>query len=147
MFFVHIILPLILGKLLGSYWFLIAGSLIVDIDHLVLLIKNRHYNLRECIDVLKHEEKYGERLRSPYLHSFLGMIATSLAVGLLFSLTGAIYYAIGYLAHLIIDLFDKDVMYILFPSKIKFNGTLPVPSHVEFALTVFFTAFMVILFF
>ncbi|HLC64711.1 MAG TPA: metal-dependent hydrolase [Candidatus Nanoarchaeia archaeon] len=146
MFFVHIILPLILGKVLGNYWYLLAGSLIVDIDHLVLLIKNKHYNLRECIDVLKHEEKYGEHLRSPYMHSFFGLIATSFIVGLFFSLTGAVYYAIGYLIHLMIDLFDKDVMHLLFPAKIRFNGVLPVPSHVEFALTLFFLAFMVVLF-
>ncbi len=146
MFFIHLIIPLILGKLLGNYWYLLVGSLIVDIDHVIILIKNKHYNLRECIDILKHEERYGERLRSPYLHSFLGLVSTSLLVWLLFNANGAVYYAIGYLIHLMIDLFDKDVMFLFYPAKIKFNGTLPIASHVELALTAFFLVLLVVLF-
>ncbi|MFC1769086.1 metal-dependent hydrolase [Nanoarchaeota archaeon] len=145
MFFTHIILPLILWKLFGNFWFLMVGSMIVDIDHLFLLIKNKHFNLREAVDVLKNEEKYGEHYRSPYLHSFFGLIVTSLLVWLFFSPTGAVYWAIGYLTHLIIDLFDKDVQYLLFPLKIEFKGTLPIPSYVEFTIAGFFLTILIII--
>jgi len=41
MIFIHLLIGMILGKIFGNYLFFILGSVIPDIDHIYIIIKNR----------------------------------------------------------------------------------------------------------
>jgi hypothetical protein len=135
MIFVHLLLGIILGKLFGSYFFFILGSIFPDIDHIHIIIKYKLFGLKKIINSIKFEKKYNIRYKTAFVHSLLGLIIFSLIVAL-FNKQGAILFAIAYLLHLLIDWIDIDEKYYLYPLKIKFKGFLPIWSNIEKIITI-----------
>ncbi len=135
MIFVHFLLGIILGKIFGSYLFFILGSILPDLDHIYIIIKNKLWSLEKIIRTIKYEKKFGIRYKTPLFHSVLGLIVFSLIV-CLFSISGAIYFGAAYFLHLLIDWLDVDEKYFLYPLKIKFKGFLPIWSKLEKVLVI-----------
>jgi len=146
MIFLHLILGVILGKIYGSYFFFIAGSLFADIDHIyIYFIKGKFYTWKKFINALKYEDKHGIKSKTPLFHSILGMVIFT-GVIYLFNQQGALYFGIAYLSHLLMDWVDKDEKIFLWPLKIEFRGFLPVWSTSEKIVTIIVTIFMLSLF-
>ena len=135
MIFIHLLLGIILGKIFGSYLFFILGSLVPDLDHIYIIMKNKLWSLKKIKETIKDEEKFGIRYKTPLLHSLLGLLIFT-AIVYLFSHTGALYFGSAYFLHLLIDWIDVDEKYFLFPLKIKFKGVLPIWSKFEKILTI-----------
>jgi len=145
MIFIHLLIGILLGKIYGNYLFFIFGSITPDIDHLYIIFKNRLYNLKKLANSIKYEKKYSLRYKTPLVHSILGLIIFSSTV-FLFNKTGAIYFAIAYSIHLLIDWVDIDEKYYLYPIKIKFRGFLPIWSKFEQILTIILILTIIILY-
>jgi len=144
MIFIHLILGIIFGTLYGYLPFILIGSIFPDIDHLYIIIKNKVYTPKKLIDSIKHEAKYRLRYKTQLVHSLLGLIIFS-AIVLAFSKTGAMFFAIAYLSHLMIDWMDIDEKYYLYPFKVKFKGFLPIWSKFEQVVTIVALTAMIII--
>jgi len=144
MMFFHLLTGIILGQIYGHYFFFILGSILPDIDHLYIIIKNKIYNPKKLIETIKYEEKFNLRYKTPLFHSILGLILFSLIIYFL-DRNGAIYFALAYLIHLLIDWIDIDEKYFLYPTKIKFKGFLPIWSKFEKRVTIILIIVIIIL--
>ncbi|GBE19417.1 MAG TPA: metal-dependent hydrolase [Candidatus Pacearchaeota archaeon] len=145
MILIHLLIGIIFGKIFGNYLSFILGSILPDIDHIYIIIKHKLYNLKKIINSIKYEKKFDIRYKTPLFHSILGLIIFSLIVSF-FSRTGAIYFAIAYFIHLLIDLADIDEKNYLYPLKVKFKGFLPIWSKFEKILTIILILILLILY-
>ena len=132
MIFLHLILGLILGKLYNHTLLFVVASMLPDIDHLYVIIKNKLYNKKKLFDALKHEERYNLRFKTPLMHSVLGLIiCTSLFYLFSYNLTLSVYFSLAYFSHLLLDWPDIDKKQYLYPFKKEFKGFLPIWSRAE----------------
>lgn len=145
MIFIHLILGIILGKLSGNYVFFILGSVFPDFDHIYIIFKNKFFDIKQIKDSIKFEKKFGVKYKTPLFHSILGLILFSIII-YFFSKIGALYFAVAYFIHLIIDWIDIDKKYYLYPLKIKFKGVLPIWSKSEKILTIILLIFTLLLY-
>jgi hypothetical protein len=145
MIFIHLLLGIILGKLYGHYALFILGSLFPDLDHLYIIIKNRLFTIKKIAQTIKYESEYELKYKTPLFHSLLGLILFS-AIICIFYGAGALYFAIAYLIHLLIDWIDIDEKYYLYPLNIKFRGFLPIWSRTEKIITIILLMVAIILF-
>jgi hypothetical protein len=120
-------------KHFSLFWFL--GSVLPDMDHLFIMVKNKIFTWRKIIDSIANEEKYKIKYKTKYLHSILGGVVISLPVSLI-SFSGGIYFLLGYLIHLALDFPDKDEKEYFYPLKTKIKGWLPIFSKVEISFTI-----------
>jgi hypothetical protein len=125
-------------------WFWLAGSIIPDIDHLFVLLKNKIYFPRKIVDSIRFEEKYNLKFKTKYIHSIFGAILLSLPV-LFINFKGGLYFFIAYLIHLFLDYFDSDEKQYFYPLKLKVRGWLPVFSKLEIIFTIGITLVYLIL--
>ncbi len=135
MIFIHLILGIILGKLFGGYLFFVLGSILPDFDHLYIILKNKFFSIKKIINSIRFEKKFGVKYKTPLLHSISGLILFSIII-YFFSKIGALYFAIAYFLHLLVDWMDIDEKYYLYPAKVKFKGFLPIWSKTEQILTI-----------
>jgi len=134
MIFVHLLIGIILGQLFGNTTFFIAGSIFPDIDHIYIIIKNKLWTKKKIIESIKFEKKFGIKYKTPLIHSILGLIVFS---SVLYLITPkAMYFAIGYLLHLLLDWPDIDEKQFLYPLKTRSKGFLPIWSKTEQILTI-----------
>ncbi len=144
MIFVHLLLGIILGITFKSYFFFILGSMFVDFDHILVILKNKLWNLNRIIESIKFEEKFGIRYKTPFFHSLFGLLLFSLII-FMFNQKGGMQFGAAYLTHLIIDWIDIDEKYFLYPLKIKFKGVLPIWSRFEQIITIALSIMVIIL--
>ena len=145
MILVHLLIGIVLGELYGNYFLFILGSILPDIDHIFIIIKNKIYTLEKIIDSIKYEEKYNLNYKTALFHSLLGLIIFSSVIYIIVG-DKAIYFSAAYLLHLLIDWPDIDVKYFLYPLKTKFKGFLPIWSKPELILTIILIITIAILF-
>ncbi len=134
MIFAHPLIGLILGKQFGYTTYFVVGSVLPDIDHLFVLIKNKHFKPREIFDAMKNEKKYGERYKTPYTHSLLAWVVISTFIILINKMAG-LAFSIGYLIHLILDAIDTDEKQLFYPFKKRLKGFLPVFGSFEIIIS------------
>ncbi len=136
MIFLHAILALILGSLIGSGELIMLGLVIPDLDHLyVYFFKHKMFSWKKLKDSFLHEEKYKIRSKTPLVHSFFGMFLFTF-IFMMFMGLGALFFGLGYFLHLVLDYPDTDVKQYLYPSKKEFKGFLPIWSKQEQILTI-----------
>ena len=145
MIFVHFILGILLGKIFGGYFFFILGSIFPDFDHLYIILKNKFFNINKIINSIKFEKKFGVKYKTPLFHSIFGLILFSIII-YFFNSIGALYFAVAYFSHLLIDWLDIDEKYFFYPLKIKFKGVLPIWSKSEQILTIILLLLLLILY-
>lgn len=134
MILAHPIIGVALGNYFGYFWYWVAGSIVPDADHLYVMAKNKIFTPGKILDSIRFEEKYNLRYKTRFVHSLLGALIVSFPVFLL-DHTGGLYFLSGYVIHLILDWFDIDEKYYLFPLNIKFSGFLPIFSVPEIIFT------------
>ncbi len=134
MIFAHLIVGAMPVDEAQFSWFWFVGSIIPDIDHVLVLAHRRIFAWDKIVDSLRHEEQYGIRFKTKYFHSLFGALIVS-ALVTFFNLTGGIYFFLAYLFHLLLDWPDRDVKQYLYPFKKEFRGFLPIFSKTEQALT------------
>lgn len=134
MIFAHLLVGIILGITFKSYFFFILGSVFADLDHIGVIAKNKLWGLKNIIESVRFEKKFGIRYKTPFFHSLFGLVLFSLIISL-FNQKGGIQFGAAYLTHLIIDGIDIDEKYFLYPLKIKFRGFLPIWSKSEQVVT------------
>jgi len=147
MILVHLIIGIILGKLTGNYFPFILGSILPDLDHLYIIIKNKLFTINKIINTIKYEERYNIKYKTPFFHSIFGLIIFSLIFYFIsnnYILT--IYFASAYLLHLAIDWLDIDKKYFLYPLKMEFKGFLPIWSKTEKIITLILIIILTLLF-
>ena len=144
MMLIHLLIGVILGKVFGSYFFFILGSLFPDIDHVYIAIKNKLWKSKRFWDSIIYEKKYHIRYKTPLFHSLLGL-AVFTSIMFIFSMRGALFFSVAYFLHLLMDWADIDIKYYLYPSKIKFKGFLPIWSNFEKISTIIIAIIMILL--
>jgi membrane-bound metal-dependent hydrolase YbcI (DUF457 family) len=132
LFITHLITGVILGAISGNYLWVILGSMLVDIDHVYVFLRHRIYNPLHMVrlgcdsrDVIK-----GQRTVA---HSLLGWAIVSGAI-YLFDATVGFYFGVGYLAHLLLDAFDKAELQLFYPLSWHIRGPINYNSRSEHVL-------------
>lgn len=144
MIFIHLLLGIILGKLFGNYFAFILGSILPDIDHIYIIIKNKLWSIKKIVSSIKYEKKYNLEYKTPFMHSIFGLIIF-IAFAFLFNF-GVLEFGIAYLLHLLVDWLDTDVKYFLYPFRIRFKGFLPIWSKTEKIATIMLVLICILLF-
>lgn len=135
MIFAHVVVGLLPVHNNHISWFWLVGSQIADLDHLAVLFYHRIFSWNKAVGYMRHEDKYNLRFKTKYAHSLFGAFVASGTVAL-FSPTGALYFGLAYLLHLLLDWPDQDEKQYLFPLPIKLRGFLPIFSLPEKIFTV-----------
>ena len=149
MIFLHLLLGLLLGKFFGHTSLFIFASIIPDIDHVWVILKNRLFTKKKLFDALAHEERYHIRFKTPLMHSLLGLVLCS-AFFFLFVKDASLLliFLLMYLSHLLLDWPDIDKKQYLYPcSKKEFSGFLPIWSSIEKRITLIASLLLLFLYF
>jgi len=141
MILAHAIVGVTAGNYFGFFWYIVAGSIIPDIDHAYILLKNKFYTWHKIVDSIKFEERYKINYKTKYIHSVFGALIIALPLAF-FDMKGSVYFFLAYIFHLAIDWLDCDEKQFLFPLKIKFRGFLPIFSKTEIMATLLLSIFM-----
>lgn len=114
----HIAGGLIIGSLTGEWTAALTGTLIIDADHLIPLIRTGTiFRPTELIaNACKQENAYGHADQRGALHSLFSWAALSVIV-MAISFPFGIAFACAYLLHLILDAIDGADFFPLFPYK------------------------------
>jgi|SRR3989344_1276787 len=142
----HILGGLIVGKLTGNYTAAMAGSLVIDLDHVVSYYKHGLLSHpRQILHASKNETDPWGNQRN-FLHSIFSWLIVS---GLLFATSApwGLAFSLAYLVHLIFDALDGADFWPLFPIKsVVTRGPIKYNSRQEIILDVCLLAIFVALF-
>lgn len=134
---VHFAAGLLVGKLTGSYPAALAGSLLMDLDHLIPYYKYKLLlNLKKfwlASTVLNIKILYSRN----YLHSVFSLMLFSSIFYLIDSALG-LAFGLGYAVHLLLDALDNAKYYPFYPSHWQFKGFIPYYSIYEWLVAAFF---------
>ena len=141
----HLASGMILGKVSGSYLPAIIGSVIIDVDHLRTLIKNKvRLSPKKLWQIiLDPNDPYGNQRN--ILHTLFGWAIVS-AIILLLNFEIGIIFSIGYLIHLILDGIDNSDFHAFYPfSNVNLKGPIKYLSKYEliFSLILMTLFFMI----
>lgn len=134
MILAHSIIGVTLGNYFGHLWYFLIGSIFPDIDHLFILGSQKFFSFKRIIDSIRFEKKYSLNYKTKYVHSLLGSLVFSIPVAI-YDIKGGVAFFVGYIIHLLLDWFDIDNKYYLYPLKKKFSGFLPIFSKTEIIVT------------
>jgi len=138
----HILAGLIIGKVTNNYPLAMAGSLLIDVDHLFPYIKHKLiFNPKKLWETVTREsDDYGNQRN--YLHSlFTWAIVSAISFLIDFNVGGVI--SLAYLSHLFLDLIDGADFFPFYPLKYKFIGPIKYFSKAE----IIFTLILAVVFF
>ncbi|MCX6823773.1 MAG: metal-dependent hydrolase [candidate division SR1 bacterium] len=135
----HLAAGLIIGHLTGDYVTAIACSVLIDIDHLVPVIKDgflfhpkKLWNVMVNPKVIRNPKTGKKEDERNYLHSIFTFIVLS-AIVLLINVPVGIVFAIAYAVHLTFDMLDKSDYYPFYPIKsVNIQGYIRYCSKGEF---------------
>jgi hypothetical protein len=132
----HFAAGLLVGKLTGSYPAALAGSLLIDIDHLIPYYKYKLLtNLKKfwaASTVLNKKIMYTRN----YLHSVYSFVLFS-TLFYIFDPALGLAFGMGYAGHLILDALDNAKYYPFYPSHWQFKGLIPYYSFYEWIIAAF----------
>ncbi len=119
----HIMAWLLIWHLTWDYVTAVACSFLVDVDHLLPIVKNwllfRPKKIRDAMinpEVMKNHITWKKEDERNYLHSVFSFFILS-ALVVLISVPVGIVFTIAYGVHLIFDMLDKSDYYPFYPLK------------------------------
>jgi len=132
----HLALGLIIGKATGDYPVALAGSLLIDVDHLWPAFRDGElFNLKKFLKRTT-SSKDSSRCFFHNIFSWIGLSVLACLIGFHF----AWVFSLAYLGHLILDAIDSSPFFPLFPIKrINITGFINYCSKKEivFSLLLF----------
>lgn len=131
LFITHLLAGILLANLLGHWPWIILGSTIIDLDHLLVLFRKKVYNPIEMIRHVCDEEKYGSHRTK--LHSFFGLVVIFFIITF-FNVEIAKYFSIGLFFHLVLDALDGGSIRLFYPLPKTVKGPLWGMTRKEAAL-------------
>ncbi|MEN9647221.1 MAG: LexA-binding, inner rane-associated putative hydrolase [Candidatus Parcubacteria bacterium] len=131
----HLLAGLIIGKITGQYTAAIAGSLVIDIDHLVSYFKNGIlFKPRALLKAMKNEHDPWDDQRN-FLHSVFAWAIVTIIFCYINMPLGSVF-SVAYLGHLVFDALDGAVFYPFFPlRKFVLRGGISYHSRAEAVFT------------
>ena len=132
--FAHLFVGLIIGKISGSYLVALIGALFVDLDHLIVYIKNGILFKPKKLwkTITDANDPYG--FQRNFLHNFfIWMIISILIIILDFKI--GIIFSLAYLSHLLLDSLDGSDFYPFYPWKFNVKGPIKYLSFSEIIFT------------
>lgn len=119
----HLAAWLIIGHLTWDYVTAVACSVLIDVDHLVPIVKDhilfhpkKLWNVMINPKVIRDPETGKKEDERNYLHSVFTWLLLSIIV-LLISVPVCLVFSISYFVHLCFDMLDKSDYYPFYPSK------------------------------
>ena len=112
----HLLAGLIIGKATGDYPTAIAGSMLIDLDHMVSYVRHGiWYKPRALFKVLTDEnDPWGDQRN--FLHNVVVWAVCS-ALLMFASFKFGTVFSIAWFFHLVFDAFDNADYYPFYPSK------------------------------
>ena len=145
MILAHAILGIAAGNYVNDLPYIFWGSVFPDVDHIVVIAKNKMFPPQKLLKSLRFDGKVGGlKYKTKYMHSIFGAVVCSAPLVLVDKL-GAFHFFVAYLGHLVLDWVDHDEKQYLFPLKKKFRGFLPIFSKLEIAFTLALFVMMIII--
>lgn len=129
----HLALGLIIGKITGNYQAAILGSLLLDLDHLVPVFKDRaKFSFKKF---WKKTKDYKDNSRN-YFHSVFAWLFFSIIICLI-DYEFALVFSLAYLGHFLLDALDNSPFYPFYPfKKVNIYGFIPYYSREELFLNI-----------
>lgn len=129
----HLVLGLIIGKITGNYQAAISGSLLIDLDHFIPILKDKaKFSFKKF---WKKTKDYKDDSRT-YFHSFFAWLFFSIIICLINYEFGLVF-SLAYLGHFLLDALDNSSFYPLYPfKKINISGFMPYYSREELFLNI-----------
>jgi membrane-bound metal-dependent hydrolase YbcI (DUF457 family) len=121
LFITHLLAGILLANLLGHWRWIILGSVIIDLDHFIVLFRKKVYNPIKMIKHICDEEKYGSHRTK--LHSLLGLVVIFFAIAS-FNLEIAKYFSIALFFHLVLDALDGSSIRLFYPLPKTVKGPI-----------------------
>lgn len=143
----HLLAGIIIGKITGNFPTAIAGSLIMDLDHIISYF---HHGIlfkpRQLFKILRSEtDPWGDQRN--FLHNiFIWVIVSVLLLTINFNF--GLIFSVAYFFHLVFDALDSADLYPFFPfKKITIKGFIKYSSRQEIIFDVCLVFILIILFF
>ena len=132
--FAHLFVGLIIGKISGSYLVALIGALFVDLDHLIVYVKNGILFKPKKLwkTITDANDPYG--FQRNFLHNFFVWIIISILI-LIWDFRIGIIFSLAYLSHLLLDSLDGSDFYPFYPWKINVKGPIKYLSIQEWTIT------------
>ncbi len=133
----HILAGLVIGKLTGNYSLSVAGSILIDVDHVFSYVKNGVlFKPKKFLQtVFNKDDPYGDQRF--LLHNVLVFLLISGVVFLINHQIGFVF-GLAYLSHLILDALDNSDYFPFFPNKkMNIRGPIKYFSKQEFFVMIF----------
>src|SRR6266567_1032732 len=105
MILAHALVGITAGTYVGDMPYILIGSVFPDIDHLIVIVKNKTYSWRKLLESLKTDGQHGLKYKTKYVHSIFGAVVFSTPL-ILISTIGAWHFFLSYLGHLALDWVD-----------------------------------------
>lgn len=142
----HLLAGLIIGKLTGNYTAAIAGSLLIDLDHIVSFYRHGIlFKLKKLIKEISDEKDPWKDQRN-YLHNIFVWAAISVILCLI-NFNFGIIFSICYAVHFVFDALNTVNFYPFYPSK-KFpvKGFIKYGTRRELIFDLFLIIVLVLVF-
>jgi hypothetical protein len=131
----HVLVAILLWKILGHFWPIFIGAVLLDLDHIFVFIIKGVYNPIKMLQQSAECHKYGSH--RTMLHSLLGLFISFLVLAII-DLEFASYFIIGMASHLILDLLDGNgTVPILYPIMGDLPGLIKLRVVTELAIGLF----------
>jgi len=143
----HLLAGLIMGKLTGNYTAAIAGSLLVDLDHIISFYRHGIlFKLKELIKEISDEKDPWADQRN-YLHNIFVWMVVSIIICLI-NLNFGIIFSLSYFIHFIFDALNTVDFQPFYPSK-KFliKGFIKYGTRKELIFDFFLIVILIVLFY
>ncbi len=129
----HILFGLILWKFTGNFLYVLLGSTIIDLDHYFQFKKEGAMKSLGSFYNRLFNPKKNTSAKIPMVHSLTGWLIF-MNIFLFISKEFAIFFGLGYLGHLLLDLFDNSQKQFLWPIELKHKGPIKYNSLVEYVI-------------
>lgn len=141
----HLLAGLIIGKLTGNYAISLIGSVMIDLDHLIIFHRNGIlFKLKKFIAAAINRIDLVIDQRN-YFHNVFFFIIVAAAV-LIINFKIGLAFSLAYLSHLLLDSLDNLNYFPFYPNKkINLRGPIKYCSLQEFIFAiVLFSIFFII---
>jgi len=127
----HFLFGLLMGNISGNLLYVLLGSVIIDLDHCFQFKKEGALKSWKIFWKRLWHPSHNTSAKNPFVHSIAGWLIFVHVLSFV-DKEFAIYFGIGYLGHLFLDLFDNSPKKYFWPLQFKHTGPLKYNSRTEY---------------
>ena len=136
----HLAAGLIIGKFTGNYWAAISVSILIDLDHLIGLVRHKIIFNPKRFWRIHNDYTHPLNNQRHFMHSIFSLIILTGIVAFFDPKSGLAVF-LAYTVHLLMDLVNGGENRIFYPFKFKLKRSIPYMSKKEILFTMMLLTF------